>query len=151
LYCVLFGLVGMLLLSPSWVNSIVMHFLCSSMHCLCFLIHQVQLEYHFFNLQTWTLWEILSSLASHCSLEYLFPNFSMNTGLLHTMALFILTPDGYVFPNTIVYSILLISCSPLHYSNFYALPICDLNFIYFKNRYLLDNVSNIITSCWRNQ
>jgi hypothetical protein len=142
LYCVLFGLVGML--SPSWVNFIVMHFLCSSINCLCFLFHQVQLEYHFFNLQTWTLWEILSSLASHCSSEYLFPNFSMNTGLLHTMALFILTPDGYVFPT-------LISCSPLHYSNIYALPICDLIFIYFKNRYLLDSVSNIITSCRRNQ
>jgi hypothetical protein len=111
LYCVLFGLVGMLLLSPSWVNSIVMHFLCSSMHCLCFLIHQVQLEYHFFNLQTWTLWEILSSLASHCSSEYLFPNFSMNTGLLRTMALFILTPDGYVFPNTMLsYWYLVVPC-----------------------------------------
>lgn len=63
-------------------------------------VHQLQLAYHFFSSQTWTLWETLSSPASHSSLEYPSLNFSINTGPVLTTVLFILMLDGWVFVNS---------------------------------------------------
>jgi len=113
LYCILFGLVGMPY-NLNW-DLIVIHFLLFIYLQLPSLVHQLQLEYHFFSSQTWTPWEILLSSGSHFSLEYLFLNFSINTGLFHDMALFILMLDGWVllFPGHLYYALsnnVLLSC-----------------------------------------
>lgn len=95
LYCILFGLVGMSFIILSEISLPYAFVLLFTIYFSLF-IHQLRLKYHFSSLQTWTLWEILLSLGLHCSLEYLFVNFSISARLLRDLDLFILTPDGWV-------------------------------------------------------